>query len=98
MLDSQNEYFDTQRALAEATVNLFKAKATVLAETGVLTDSLDARGFNQSKLDQVALELERGDNEDLLACSPGVVPTISIDQEAIFQKLDRRAAKGKILE
>ena len=98
LLDSQNEYFDTQRALAAATINLLKAKATVLAETGILTDSLDARGFNQSKLNQAVLELERGDDEDLLACSPGVVPTINIDQEAIFQKLDKRAAKEKILE
>ena len=70
----------------------------MLAETGILTDSLDSRGFNQSKLEQVVLELERDDNEDLLACSPGVVPTISIDQEAIFKKLDKRAARDKILE
>ena len=98
LLDSQNEYFDTQRALAAATVNLFKAKATVLAETGVLTDSLDVRGFNQSRLNQVAQELERSEGEEILACSPGVVPTISIDQEAIFERLNVRAENSNVLE
>lgn len=98
LLDSQNEYFDTQRALAAATVNLFKAKATVLAETGVLTDTLDVRGFNESKLNQIAQELERGEDEEILACSPGVVPTISIDQEAIFDRLNARAEKVDVLK
>jgi adhesin transport system outer membrane protein len=98
LLDSQNEYFDTQRALAAATVNLFKAKATVLAETGVLTDTLDVRGFNESKLNQVAQELERGEDEEILVCSPGVVPTISIDQEAIFDRLNARAEKAGAVE
>ena len=98
LLDSQNEYFDTQRALAAATVNLLKAKATVLAETGVLTDSLDARGFNEAKLNQVAQELERDEGEDLLACSPGIVPTIEIDQEAVFEKLNKRAEETDVLQ
>ena len=98
LLDSQNEYFDTQRALAAATVNLLKAKAAVLAETGVLTDSLDARGFSETKLNQVAQELERDESEDIVACSPGIVPTIEIDQEAVFEKLNKRAEENDVLQ
>jgi hypothetical protein len=64
----------------------------------VLTDSLDVRGFNQSKLNQVAQELERSEGEEILACSPGVVPNISIDQEAIFERLNVRAENSNVLE
>jgi hypothetical protein len=64
----------------------------------VLTDTLDVRGFNESKLNQIAQELERGEDEEILACSPGVVPTISIDQEAIFDRLNARAEKVDVLE
>ena len=91
LLDSQNEFFDTQRAMVSAQTDLVKAQATVLAELGVLTDSLDAKGFNSDKLEAVELDLARRDDEQIEACSPGGVPSIAIDQEAIFERLNARA-------
>jgi len=98
LLDSQNEYFDTQRAMATARVDLVKAQATVLAELGVLTDSLDAKGFNADKLAEVELDLRRRDDEQIDACSAGVVPEIEIDQEAIFERLNARASSSDTLQ
>ena len=98
LLDSQNEYFDTQRAMATARVDLVKAQATVLAELGVLTDSLDAKGFNADKLAEVELDLRRRDDEQIDACSAGVVPEIEIDQEAIFERLNARASGSDSLQ
>ena len=94
LLDSQNEYFDTQRALVSARVDLIKAQAEVLAELGVLTDSLDAEGFNANKLAKVELDLSGRDGETVLACSPDVVPEIDIDQESIFKRLNAKAEVG----
>ena len=91
LLDSQNEYFDTQRSLVVAQTDLIKAQAKVLAELGVLTDSLDAKGFNSDKLAQVELDLSRRDDEQIPACSAGVLPEINIDQEAIFERLNAEA-------
>ena len=98
LLDSQNEYFDTQRALASAKINLLQAQASVLAETGVLTDALDARGFNSDKLEQVELDLVRRDDEQIPACSAGVVPEIAIDQEGIFNRLNAEANASGMME
>ena len=53
----KNELFDTQRAMVSAQTDLVKAQATVLSELGVLTDSLDAKGFNSDKLEAVELDL-----------------------------------------
>jgi adhesin transport system outer membrane protein len=97
LLDSQNELFDTQRAMVSAQTDLVKAQATVLSELGVLTDSLDAKGFNSDKLEAVELDLARRDDEQIEACSPGGVPSIAIDQEAIFERLNARAsASGSV--
>ncbi len=98
MLDSQNEYFDTQRALSSAKINLLQAQASVLAETGVLTDALDARGFNSDKLEQVELDLARRDDEQIPACSAGVVPEIAIDQEGIFNRLNAEANASDMMQ
>ena len=98
LLDSQNEYFDTQRALVAARTQLIQAQAKVLAELGVLTNSLDAKGFNQDKLEQVELDLARRDDEQIQACSSGVVPQIDIDQEAIFERLNAKAGAQDLMQ
>ncbi|MDB4584089.1 TolC family outer membrane protein [Draconibacterium sp.] len=81
LLDSQNEYFDTQRALSSAKINLLQAQARVLAEIGVLTDVLDASGFNADKIEALNLDLARGNDEQIAACDPGVVPEMVIVQD-----------------
>ena len=91
LLDSQNEYFDTQRALFSARADLVLAQASVLAEMGMLTAALDANGFNSDKLAEVDLELDGRDEDDIPVCPIDVVPEIEIDQESIFQRLNARA-------
>lgn len=91
LLDSQNEYFDTQRALISTETQLRNAEARSLATIGVLTGALDARGFNADKLDALQLDLQRKQDSEIPACPQGSVSEISIDQEAIFQRLNRSA-------
>jgi adhesin transport system outer membrane protein len=81
LLDSQNEYFDTQRALASAKINLLQAQARVLAEIGMLTDALDAQGFNSDKIEALDLDLVRRDDEQIAVCDSGVVPEMTIVQD-----------------
>lgn len=97
LLDSQNEYFDTQRALVSARTKLIREQAKVLAELGVLTDSLDAKGFNSDKLEMVELDLARRADEQIPACSADVLPKIEIDEEAIFQRLNAKANASNTL-
>lgn len=97
LLDSQNEYFNTQRALITARTQLLLARARTLASIGSLTNALDAKGFNQAKLEALELELGRRQNEDIPVCPEGTPGAIDIDQEAIFRRLNRSAATQQIL-
>lgn len=92
LLDSQNEYFDTQRALVSARTKLGSSQAKTLATLGMLTRSLDAKGFNADKLAALELRLGRGDSENIAVCPAGVPQEIVIDQEAIFERLNARAS------
>lgn len=92
LLDSQNEYFDTQRALVSARTKLASSQAKTLATLGMLTRSLDAKGFNADKLAALELQLGRGDSENIAVCPAGVPQEIVIDQEAIFERLNARAS------
>jgi adhesin transport system outer membrane protein len=94
LLDSQNEFFDTQRALITARTQLMGAQARTLANTGTLTLALDVDGFNADKIEALELDLERGQKEDIPACPSAVPSSIAIDQEAIFQRLDRSAREA----
>ncbi|MEE4279044.1 MAG: TolC family outer membrane protein [Halieaceae bacterium] len=93
LLDSQNEYFDTQRALIRARTQLTASQARTLAQVGVLVQALDAQGFNEAKISELRLKLERREREEIPACPEGVPGAINIDQEAIFQRLNE-AARG----
>ncbi|WP_439101902.1 TolC family outer membrane protein [Congregibacter sp.] len=98
LLDSQNEFFDTQRALITARTQLIAAQATALARVGSLTRALDAEGFNADKLAELELNLERKEKEEIPACPEGTPGALEIDQEAIFQRLDRAAgSRGELL-
>ena len=92
LLDSQNEYFNTQRALVSAQTDLMSAQATVLAELGVLTDSLDANGFNADKMADVRDELASQTDDLVASCGADLVPAVDIDKDALFQRLNARAA------
>lgn len=97
LLDSQNEFFDTQRALVTAEVNLVKAQAAILAETGVLTDAVGARGFNAQKIDELKLDLARRDNEEIPPCAFESVPEVAADQKVNFERLDAEAEESDFM-
>ena len=92
LLDSQNEYFNTQRALLAAQVDLMTAQASVLAELGVLTDALDVNGFNSDKMLAIRDELASQSEAPVASCGSELVPAIEIDEDAIFRRLNARAS------
>jgi outer membrane protein, adhesin transport system len=63
LLDSQNEYFDTQRASISAVADLVKAQAGTLADMGLLLASLDNEGINADKISDLELDLSRDAND-----------------------------------
>jgi adhesin transport system outer membrane protein len=91
LLDSQNEYFDTQRALVQARAALISAQATTLAEMGMLTQTLGVDGFSADRIDVLGLDLVRSQDEGIPLCPQGAPGEIEINQEAIFERLDARA-------
>jgi adhesin transport system outer membrane protein len=97
LLDSQNEFFDTQRALISAKTQLLAAQARTLAQIGALTRALDASGFNADKIAALELDLQRKDREDIPQCPMGVPAALEIDQEAIFERLNRSTADAEVL-
>ncbi|WOJ95020.1 TolC family outer membrane protein [Congregibacter variabilis] len=94
LLDSQNEYFNTQRALISAQTQLLAAQANTLASIGALTRALDASGFNAEKIAELELDLQRKDKEEIPRCPDGFPGALDIDQEAIFRRLDRAAGSS----
>jgi len=72
LLDSQNEYFDSQRAHMAAVVDLVAAESSTLSNMGLLLASLEVDGINADKLAQMDLDLTRDPNdENTHALCPG---------------------------
>ena len=100
LLDSQNEYFDTQRAYVEAQADLLISQASTLSNMGLLLAALDVDGLNTEKIKDLKLDLARGDDENGQPLCPGEAPApIEIDGDAIFAELtgasDRYRNVGK---
>lgn len=91
LLDSQNEYFDTQRALVTSRIRLLVEQATTLANMGALTRTLDAKGFNADKIAELELNMARSEDEQIEICPAEVQGQIQIDQEAIYERLNAKA-------
>jgi len=95
LLDSQNEYFDTQRAFVAAQTDLLGAKARTLANMGILLSAMSVEGLNQEQIDELQLDFTRGDDpngEGL--CPPEPPEEIVIDKEALFQNLYGSSVSG----
>lgn len=90
LLDSQNEYFDTQRAHMSALTDLRTAQARTLSNMGLLLASLDVDGLNAEQLAELDLDLSRdADDENAQAlCPPGVALPSSVDRDALFARLN----------
>lgn len=89
LLDSQNEYFDTQRSLLVARVNLVDAYATTLATMGILTRTLGQAGFNSE-----IIELDPQSDAVYSCPSEGFDQQIQ-NPDVIIETLDRQAAQSK---
>jgi len=90
LLDSQNEYFDTQRAYVTAVSDLAGAQARTLANIGLLLAALDMDGLNADQLAELDLDLSRDpDDENAQAlCPPGAPLPASVDRDALFARLN----------
>jgi adhesin transport system outer membrane protein len=64
LLDSQNEYFDAERANISAIVDQVVAQASTLANMGMLLASLDVDGLNAEKVAGMDLDLARDPNDE----------------------------------
>lgn len=96
LLDSQNEFFDTQRAYMTAQTNLIAARAETLANMGLLLAALELDGLNAEEIEALKLDFSR-DPEDENAqplCPPEAPPEMSIDRARLFDRLDEQAAGG----
>lgn len=90
LLDSQNEYFDTQRAHMSALTDLRAAQASTLANMGLLLAALDVEGLNADKLAELDLDLSRdSDDENAQALCPEPQPLpAAVDRDALFASLN----------
>jgi adhesin transport system outer membrane protein len=89
LLDTQNEYFDTQRAAAIAQADLMDTQAATLAGMGILLGSMDVTGLNEDKIRELQLDLTRdADDENAQAlCPPEVAQSLKLDRDALFARL-----------
>ncbi len=88
LLDSQNEYFDTQRAYISARADLMISQASTLSNMGLLLAAMDVDGLNAEKIRELDLNLGRGDDENGQPLCPAEAPNaIEIDADAIFAEL-----------
>ncbi|MDX1733561.1 MAG: TolC family outer membrane protein [Halioglobus sp.] len=89
LLDSQNEYFDTQRAHIAAVTDLVKAQSATLAHMGLLLASLEVDGLNADKLGELDLDLSRdADDENAQdLCPREPTAAAKVDRDALFASL-----------
>ncbi|KGE03944.1 TolC family outer membrane protein [Pseudohaliea rubra] len=96
LLDSQNEFFDTQRAYITAQTNLIAARAETLANMGLLLAALELDGLNAEQIEALKLDFSRDPDDENAQplCPPEPPPGIDIDRASLFDRLDKRAANG----
>ena len=88
LLDSQNEYFDTQRAYTSAQTDLRIAQAATLSNMGLLLAAMSVEGFNAQQVAELQLDLARGEDENgLPLCPPEPPEPVTLDRDALFAGL-----------
>lgn len=88
LLDSQNEYFDTQRAYVSAEASLRAAQTRTLASIGLLRSAMSVEGLNEDQIAQYNLELSRGDDPNgQPLCPPEAPRDVEVDKEALLARL-----------
>jgi adhesin transport system outer membrane protein len=88
LLDSQNEYFDTQRAYVSAEAAMRAAQTRTLSSMGLLRAAMSVNGLNDEQIAQYNLELARGDDPNGQAlCPPEAPRMVEVDKEALMARL-----------
>lgn len=93
LLDSQNEYFDTQRAHTSAVTDLGVAQARTLANMGLLLAALEMDGLNADKIAELDLDFTRDDDDEnaQALCPQGAPLSAAVDRDALFARLNASA-------
>lgn len=86
LLDSQNELFDTQRALIRAETGLIAARATALAETGELISSF---GIQIMRPDEGEWDWDADLSGDFSVCPNEPIGFIEVDFDDVFDRVKR---------
>lgn len=86
LLDSQNEVFDTQRALIRAQTGLIAARAKALAESGELVSNFGVN-ITRPMTDEWAWEPNKGRLFDV--CPSESTDAVDIDFEDIYDRVNR---------
>jgi adhesin transport system outer membrane protein len=98
LLDSQNEYFDTQRAYTSAEADLRIAQAATLSNMGLLLSAMSVDGLNSDQIAELELNFARGDDENGRAlCPPEPPAPVTLDKEALFAGLAARSDRYRKL-
>lgn len=88
LLDSQNEFFETQRAYTSARADLVGAQARTLSSMGLLLAAMDMEGLNADRIAELDLDLSRGDDPNSQALCPAEPPPeVTVDKQALFDSL-----------
>ncbi len=96
LLDTENEYFETRRALVNAEHDLVYTQARTLAAMGMLISS-----YGDSKLERHADDITSPASDDYMLCPLEVIDELVIDKEALFASImqnDRYVQTDKGLE
>jgi len=90
LLDSQNELFDTQRALVRAETGLVGARAKALAEAGSL---LSAFGVEMTRPDVQDWEWDASLSSAYAVCPEEPTEAITVDFEAVYDRVQKSLAQ-----
>ncbi len=86
LLDTENEYFETKRALVSAEQDFIDAQARTLGNMGVLLASVDVNGLAKQAESDLEFDREEGQSgQDV--CPPEPPTKLVIDKESLFASL-----------
>ena len=86
LLDSQNELFDTQRALVRAETDLIAARARALAESGTL---LSAFGVSMERPEAEAWEWDSSLSSAYALCADEPTESVDVDFEDVYKRVQQ---------
>ncbi len=96
-LDTENEFFDANRALVNAEADLVAAQARTLAKMGVLLAAIEVDDLGVEARKNLNLDRER-DSNGLNICPMKEVPMeMKIDKEALFSGLMSNNGTGRAI-